>query len=532
MKQIVPLLLLGFSYRILMGLAGVDRVDAGFCNTFYQVFFLAPDSNIFNFIYYLLGLLGALWEKYCGMYGLLGFRVLEAFTMTSAIYILCLTFKDDMPKRYLMLSVLLSFTFPTIFVTFHYNTLSFLFIAIAAYCFKRSLASARSFWLLFSGVAIGSSLFVRIVNGTLLTLMAIPLVYYWQNSPRMAFKKASIMFMGIIIGIMTILSIMMALGQTTYYLEAIAEAFSTFKGNDATHSHSNLISKYLKSFINVFLQILAIVALYYAYRRSASIPQKLRYMIYVLLAVAFTSLAYVSLTYLTAMALCIIIIIYHFRHTLKINSTEAVAFFLLIAAIVYPFGSDIGVQGVFHWCAGLLIFPAVWVVSQIITKQNRQPLTVAYISILVCTVYRTTFSVYGDISDRFACTRQIQSERLNIYTTPEKAEQYERTIKAINQHLGKKRLLFITNQSSELYYATHSLPYEGHVQPVIYLDERLVWRLNERLQHFNEYPLIAMLNQSNPSSETPEVQKITKSWMFRNGYQLVYDDGYLKLYKR
>lgn len=531
MKQIFYLLLLGLLYRILMGLSGIDGVDAGFCNTFYQIFFQHPDSNEFNFIYYLLGLLGALWEKYFGIYGLLGFRVFEALTLTCAISILCLTFKNSMPRRYLMLSVILSFTFPTIFVTFHYNTLSFLFIATAAYCFKQSLVSTRSYWLLFSGMAIGFSLFVRLVNGTLLILLAIPLIYHWYNSPHVAIKKTTIMLIGILCGIVIILSIMLTLGQTTYYFDGLSEAFSTFQGNDATHSHNNLITKYFKSYVNVILQIIAIVILYYAYKRSNKLTKKLRHVTYILITAALTSLTYTSLPYLTAMALCIIILIPLLLHTSKRDNMKAVAVFLLIATIVYPFGSDIGAQGVFHWCAGLLIFPAIWATSQIITKENRFPLIVAYISVLLCTICRTTFYVYGENSNRFACTEQIQSERLNIFTTHEKAKQYEKTIKAINQHLGEKRLLFVTNQASELYYATHSLPYEGHVQPVIYLGEKLVSRLDERLQHFNNYPLIAMLNQDTPSAETPEVQKITTSWMLKHNYQLVYDDGYLKLYK-
>lgn len=532
MKKLAVLLLLGMTYRIVMSLCGVDGVDTGFCNTFYQVFFQYPDANIFNFIYYLLGLLGALWEEYFGQFGLLGFRVLEAFTLTGAIFILCLTFKDCMSKRQLYMAIILSMVFPTIFVTFHYNTLSFLLVATATCFFKKALTSDNAYWLLLSGVAIGTSLFVRIVNGTLLALLAVPLAYYWCKGDRsLAVKKAGVMFVGVLSGIILMLGIMLCLGQQTYYMSALGEAFSTFQGSGATHSHGHLISRYFGSIINVVLQMAAIVALYYAYLYSKTLRKIWRGVTLVLLTSLFVILTYLSLPYLTAMALSILLMAYFLKQTSGVEPMKATVSFLLLASLLYPFGSDIGMQGVFHWCAGLLIFPAVWCAGQLPVAKSKGALIIAYFSILACAVGKTVFSVYGEDESRFSCTTQIQSDRLNVFTTAEKAARYEKTIKAINRHLGGKRLLFVTNQASELYYATRALPYEGHVQPVIYLGDRLVWRLDERLSHFKEYPLIVMLNQEHPSAETPEVQEITARWMTKQSYRLVYDDGNMKLYK-
>ena len=46
-KWLVAALAVGLTYRLLISLQGVDMVDAGFCNTFYQVIFTHPDSNVF-----------------------------------------------------------------------------------------------------------------------------------------------------------------------------------------------------------------------------------------------------------------------------------------------------------------------------------------------------------------------------------------------------------------------------------------------------------------------------------------------------
>ena len=79
---------LGLIYRCLYSLQGVDNVDVGFCNTFYDVIFDYPESNAFNFIYYLTGLVGGTWEHYLGQYGLVGFRFFDIAILFAALMIL------------------------------------------------------------------------------------------------------------------------------------------------------------------------------------------------------------------------------------------------------------------------------------------------------------------------------------------------------------------------------------------------------------------------------------------------------------
>lgn len=42
---------------------GAELCDAGFYLTFYQNFFDAPESVSYNFMYWLSGLIGAIWTK-------------------------------------------------------------------------------------------------------------------------------------------------------------------------------------------------------------------------------------------------------------------------------------------------------------------------------------------------------------------------------------------------------------------------------------------------------------------------------------
>ncbi len=92
--------------------------------------------------------------------------------------------------------------------------------------------------------------------------------------------------------------------------------------------------------------------------------------------------------------------------------------------------------------------------------------------------------------------------------------------------------MFVVNQASELYYATKSLPFEGHVQPIVYKGELLKWRLEERLKHFEgELPLIAFIHEENMEPEMEEIQKNTFRWMEQFDYHRVYDDGFISLYE-
>ena len=149
----------------------------------------------------------------------------------------------------------------------------------------------------------------------------------------------------------------------------------------------------------------------------------------------------------------------------------------------------------------------------------------------MCALSRTVTTVYGEDVFRWECNEQIQANRLNVFVEQRKAKKYKRAIKAINDNVDEKRLLFITNQAAELYYATRTLPFEGHVQPVIYKGNKLFKRLDERAQHYGRLPLIMFMKQKYPSPETPEVQRDTRLWMHRHNYRMIYDDGELQFFK-
>ena len=339
--------------------------------------------------------------------------------------------------------------------------------------------------------------------------------------------SSSLMLAGIACGIGLVTLLMLALGNGQYYIAALNEAFSTFSGDEATHSHGQLFIRYFSGYVNILLQIVAVLALWLIYKKSLQNSM----VVQVVAIIAFLILTYTSPPYLTALSVCLILIGTYLIQQPAVSEGLVLTLYLLLATMVYPFGSDIGVAGIFHWCAGLLFFPAAWCATKLWSPTMRKGLLAAGLCIGCCAVVRMSEYAYGEDRPRLYNWTPIQSERLNILTDPVKAAHYSSAISAINQHVGKSRLLFIANQAAEFYYATRCLPFNGHVQPVIYQGERLWQRFDERSSYFGEYPMVAFLNQEQVPEEIPGVQRITKEWMALHHYRLVFDDGFIRLYK-
>ena len=521
---------LGFIYRVVMGLQGVDTVDVGFCNTFYQVIFPHPDSNSFNFLYYLTGLLGGLWERQLGQFGLVGFRILEAACLSAAVYLLYKTFRHAIRPRMMLAAVSLSFLFPTIIVTFHYDTLSYLLIAASAYAYGRAMRTAKRQWLLAAGVMIGLSFFARIVNLTLMALALVPLIGLGRGKgPRFDVRSAIWFLSGIVAAALLMLCLMLVLHQMPYYLQALDMAFGTLADNQATHSQGNLFFKYFKGAINVALLMVAVAALAWGYDRWSGIEKRRHLVVTIVLGVVFLVTTYTSLPYTMALSLSLVLCFGLFRR-ISDGVVRATVVYLLMAALLFPFGSDIGIAGVYNWCAGLTIFPAVYCAQQLGRKWCG-PLVWAYTSIALCAVLKLGLKAYGSSTPRYRDTVLVQKGRLNVRVDPASAIRYQDVIGAIVDHRGDNRLLLLLNQKSEIYYATGMLPFLGHTQTVIYIGRRLDERLDERKAHFGRTPLVVYIKGIEEMRETAEVCTVVFEWMKRNRYVIAYEDRYCTVYR-
>lgn len=522
--------LLGFTYRILISFQGADNVDVGFCNTFYQLIFTNPETNVFNFIYYLTGIIGGAWETIMGHHGLLGFRILEASTLTAAIGLLFMTFKDNTPLRLLLPAILLSFLFPTCVVSFHYDTLSYLLIAASAFFYSRYTRRHNRCLIFIAGIFIGMSFFARLVNISFLALLTIPIINELYAKKSGGGKSLPPMIAGISFGCIIILTTMLSFRHHTFYIEGLHEALDTLGRSEATHSHSELITRYLYSFINLLIQAVILTVVMQLWIKSRTLPKTYRISSGITLSILIMIIVKTSLPYLTVLACCAMIITIAHYYGISKDRGYIVAIYLILATLLFPLGSDIGIQGIFNWCAGLLIFPAAYSMKAIKRKDIISAITVTYACSCFGAVIKTGSKAYGDTKGRMYSTCIIQPERLNIYTDSAKAVKYRNAIKAINKHIGKERLMLLANQASELYYATQSLPYLGHTQTIIYQGNLLKWRLDERHSRLNALPAVVFLKSDKIQKYEYENRTILIKWMRDNKYKLVYSDGFIEIF--
>lgn len=534
-KLVATVFAVGMAYRMLAGLQGVDHVDAGFCNTFYQLIFSRPDANEFNFIYYLTGFLGGLWEQAFGQFGLAGFRFLEALTLSAAVAMLYLTFRDLMPRRYSVLAAGLSFLFPVIVVTFHYDTLSYLLMAVSAWCYSRFAASGRRRWIVAAGAAVGFAFFARMVNLSLLALLAVPLVSGWRRSGwRRGCADALRMAAGMAAGSLTMLMLIAAMGHMPHFTGGLREAFSAFSGHSATHSHDNLIRVYFASMVNMGLQMAVAGLFWYAGSLAdRRLGGRLRHIALGTLAVAYAVVALASLPYVSALALSLVIVA---AYTATREAAQGVLHvttaYLFLSVMLFPAGSDIGIPGIFNWCAGLMLFPAAACTAALPARCNRRVAVMLLVAMGAGAMVKSAKRAYGDTAPRTASTTLIQPGRLNVYTNAAGAARYRHYINIIGRYGGADKPLLLGNQFSELYYATRMIPFLGHTQTVIYQGESLRRRLEERRSSLGEYPLVVFLKHDGMMAETSGVQTVVRQWMANNGYTAWYMDKDMQVYGR
>ena len=121
---------------------------------------------------------------------------------------------------------------------------------------------------------------------------------------------------------------------------------------------------------------------------------------------------------------------------------------------------------------------------------------------------------------------------LNTFTSPEKADDYRHIIACIRENTADNHWLVLGNQSSEIFYATETKPFIGNTQLGTFTGEALTRVLDNRLQQYQQRPVVVFLNKEHfVFDEAEEVQEQLKQWMSLHDYQMIHHDEYLTIYK-
>lgn len=533
--QIVLALLAGFIYRMLISLQGIDHTDLGYSNTFYQNFFSNLEAFPFHSAYYLTGLIGGCWHMVFGGMGLLGFRLLEALTLTASIFMVYKAFEPLLQNtRWSVIAILVSFLFPSVVTTFHFHTLTFFFLALSVWCYASSLKLQTSnlrlhtSYLFLTGLVLGFSFFVHSSNLILAILILVPVGHAaFTHQRSLAVKLSAVMLAGMLAACAVMIGIMALLGHLSYFLNGMGETFAYFSNQGLWTAVSDVFATYYKDYINIILQLLAIVGLGALYIQSSRLPSPWGTALGIFLIVASVVLIATSLPYLSALSLYTLLCAPVF-YAITPKEDKLITGFALLAAYAVPFGTGSSIASIYHWTAALLIIPAslgTYHISHILRK-----------GVLICTVYIAGIMLwkalsypYGETAMRWECTEQVGNSNLNTFTTPQNADDYRHILTAIRQHTADNKWLVVGNQASELYYATETLPYLGSTQQETFTDEELASRLDKQAARLKQLPVVVFLKKEQFDSEE-NVQLVLRQWMEKHNYQTVLDDNYLTIY--
>lgn len=532
--------LLGFLYRTLAGFQGIDDLDAGFSATYCQQFFNHPEVFCTNHLRYLVGLVGGLWIHAFPQTGILGLRFLDNVAITLAIYLLYLVFRTKISDKYLAAAIFVSYLFPYIIVLLHYNTLTFLAIAASAYFFFRAQSSGYNYFYLFSGLVIGIGFFSRIVNVSLLSLLLMPIViYYYHRDRRQLYTSLLLFLSGVVLGVSCILVLMLSLHHLDDFVNAVKNAYLTLHNPHQSHTTSNIFFVYFRDIIDILINMIGVIAIMYVYACPKVKSFSWMIVLRILSVIGLLVLSVTTATHLITITLCLMPIfcaLVIFRRNSEIVIT---ILFYTIALFSVPLGSDIGISGIFHWQAGLLIFPAAYSLQKLLTLYPifvnkyclRQFVCAAYFVIIVASVYRMGYKAYGEELPRMVDRSMIDVNTLNVYTDSKRAAKFQSVIYAIRTY-SKSDYLIIANQMSELYFGVNKAPFLDDTCIEIFADGSLPGRLVERTSTLRSYPSIAFVSQSTYSDDIRIVRSCLMKYIHDNHYRLIVHNRNVQLYEK
>ena len=533
--------LLGLLLRFIMGLQGVDEHDTGYCMTYYQNFFSNPDTMTFYHNFYLTGLVGGLWELVFGRYGLLGFRVLELMVQAIGILLIYLSFKPwaKPDSKLTSISIFVSFLFPTCYITFYYNTFTFLILAINVFFMSKWSYTGKSAYLFVAGLFVGVSFFVRSVNMVLSVLVAVPFLRGYQISLRKGLLYVCQMLVGVLLGISLMLEIVLVLGHWRYFFDGIREAFSTLGAEEASHSSSNLMLVYLKSAVNIGIHIVVILTVSVLFFIAQKFSKNKMYWICGMDILAVAAFILTNRPYTAALAVTTILLLLSCSHSWRqhwfsqppSSNFVFLSTYALFAAYVVPLGSDTGIESIFNKCGAMLLtIPAMATAQWISEKWKRILAGALCFFICVGLIVRMGKSATGEHCSRLEATTMILPPTLNVMSGHDKAMCYRNVVRRVSELGEPYPMMILANQAAELYYATGKIPFTGNTMIGAYQGTALLSQLDRRLIQYHQPPMVVYVRQDENRDIVKNFRETLEIWMQRLGYSLSYKDEDVRIY--
>ena len=464
-------------------LFNMDIQDEGWVLTAYQNIFAHPNAVSYNFLYYNGVLVGGIWYKLFGGWGLLAFRllyVLLEFLKALIVYLILRKYTNKW-------GILIGYALLTLCCAYYnymdHNQLTSLLCLCAVFMLLRGLERRKWYYLFAAGIVVAINVFTRLPNLSLcaLILVLIPFGINLKDNKQTWLLLAAAIG-GFLVGCGLELILMCALGHLHIFFQNIYSGVAASADVDSTHNLLTIGQMTLLQWGEIGFHsavfMLYIWAVGHLATTASNHPIK-RIAITVclsLLMLVFIAWQYQSALITRLYAIITIVCIYLIRR--ETPTLKHIAWAALIMAYTMPLGSDFGYSSSISYYAIALAFPLVtaYILEKIISqafKKETFMLPMAFVLVVVigvCDTYRLAkqstmcFRYITQPEQRYL----IHSPLANTFISNEQFLRLNPLLDELAKYADKGDTILCFQSMPMVHYLTQTLPYLENPWPWTY----------------------------------------------------------------
>jgi len=543
-------------FQISLAFQGFDLCDEGFTLTFFQQIFNDPQSVEYNFLFWLSGVVGGIWQKIFPNAGILSFRILGILMHLLGLVLVILIFRKRLPDWILALSCIVLTLIPSYGVILFAHNHLVVVLSLAAFYFLIRGIEQNRWWMLFlSGFLLALNTFSRLPSLTLLVwILLIPLFSAdWKKS----LKQIGLVCAGLIDGFIVVFLTMLIFGHIEIFTDSVRMMFSIAGLAENSHSFEQLLGTFFwnyKTIAKLSIVLIGFAGLWFSVLRFFKNRHWINYLICAISVVAFVFIMRGTHIIYWLYALCFLSLGLWFWKTNDQNLRRLILGSVMIM-IFLPVGSDfyIGNMGAHSiWLAIPLTLGFGFSSSKFspVFDQSRQWFFIAFLSAFcVLQLYRISNQAYFDKGSRFEKRYAIHhSTAKHIFTTKHRADIMNQFIPVLNRYISPDDYVLAFEHIPMIHAMTRSKPFAYTPWLLTYcgamFEQQLLRAEKERAlpivvaQHFESFPDWSAPQNNYYAENKPNTFKhdskrtsVFNEFLKRHDYEKVWTNGYFSIWK-
>ncbi len=505
-----------FCYQSLNIFWGFEILDSGYHLTAYDNIFDAPDSVSANFCYYLTNVLGGVFMNFFPGIGIVGFRIIGALFVDSAILLIFLCLRKEIPVIHLLIGgVLVVMSYIQIPYSFNNGICSCFFYVCTLLSLYKGLTNERATLVFMSGVLVGINIFSRIPNVLAVGLILIILLHEYIESGKHKcdWKSAFLFLLGVTLGVIIIYLLIIYSGHQQEFREALNNLFHAGMSSSDGHSLGNLIWAQLYFYLSAIVFVSLFFALLFVYKH-------IEVLLWRALFVGLSSFVifyhvYLNMGYEPVWAICAVGCLLNLNTRTHLTLFASLAFFMLIVEIM---GSGGGNN---HGSLPALLAAPVASYT-LINRKNIIFVSIICLAFFIKIIKQGNYFDFGPLSQKSFFINATECSMIS--TTEERADAMNVSLPSIKRYVYPEDTLFIFNAAPMINYLTHTRPAGGQNWPAL-----------GYIKSFEKPPKILIHKFGNfdvPKIETrgiPTGNQMIDTYMQEHQYHIVWENPYFIL---